>query len=110
RTLKTTHAARWGKAHAPTEPAPAARALHSHRLQDHAFRTLSIPLPVEHSLPGTEIQPACGDRNDHLVSDRQRTQVRRRVVLTRARIVAVAVRVPRRDPVLQPLQDVVPEA
>ena len=50
-----------------------------------------------------------GDRDDHLVADGERPQMRGRVVLARSAVVAVAVGIPRRDRLLEPIENVLPE-
>src|SRR5687768_4070318 len=78
----------------------------AHRLEHDPLRTLPVPLAVEHALPGAEIESSGGDRHDHLVPDRERAEMRRRVVLTRAAVVAIGAGVPRRDTLLEPVEDV----
>ena len=63
-------------------------------LDDDALPTLAVPLPVEHPLPGPEVQPSGRDRHDHLVAHRQAPQVSRGVVLT-GLVVPIAGGVPR---------------
>src|SRR6476661_9712548 len=53
----------------------------SQDLDDHALPALSVPFPVEHPLPGTQVQPASCDRHDNFMAYRQTPQVGRRVVL-----------------------------
>ena len=82
--------------------------LFAHDLDDHPLPPLPVPLPVEHPLPGPEVELPVRDRHDHLVAHREAAQVGRRVVLP-GLVVPVAARVPRRDRLLQPFQDVLPE-
>src|SRR5712691_769000 len=76
---------------------------------DHALFPLSVPLSVEHALPRTEVQLATGDRHDHFMTDRETAQMRGCVVFSRF-IVTIALRIPRRDRALEPLQDVIPQS
>ena len=80
----------------------------THDFDDHAFAPLPVPFPVEHPLPGPEIQLARRDRHDHLVPDGETAQVGGGVVFPGV-VVPVPLRVPRRDAVLQPVQDVMPQ-
>src|SRR5216117_3812183 len=56
--------------------------LFSQHLDDHPLLPPTVPLPVEHPLPGTQVELAARDRHDHLVADREAAQVRGGVVLT----------------------------
>src|SRR5438045_3640196 len=81
----------------------------SHRFQDHALRSLPIPFAIENPLPGTEIEAAVGHRNDDLVANGDRSQMGRRVILTRSAVVTVLAGVPRRHRLLEPIEDILPQ-
>src|SRR5258706_761560 len=81
----------------------------SQNFDDHPFLPLPVPLSIKHPLPRPKVQLPRSDRHDHLVSDRETAQMRRRVVLTRF-IVAIPRRIPRGDRAFQPLQNVVPQS
>ena len=51
-------------------------------LQDDSFRSPAIPLPVEDSLPRSQVQLPSRDRHDHFVTQRQVAQVGCAVVFT----------------------------
>src|SRR5260370_12925989 len=74
--IRTSDPASWPKA-AARERAP----LLAEHLDDHPFPALSIPLAVEHALPGPEIELPAGDGHDHLVPDCEAAQVRGGIVL-----------------------------
>src|SRR3954462_1932520 len=80
-----------------------------HRLEQYTLRSLAVPLAVEYALPRTEIELPFRNGHDHFVPDRQRTQMRRSVVFARAAIVPVILWRPRRDSLLQPIEDVLPQ-
>src|SRR6185312_13512358 len=80
----------------------------THRLENHPLGPLAVPLAIEDPLPRAEVEAAVRDRYDHLVADGDGPQMRRRVVLARAAVVPVPIRIPRRDGMLQPLEDVAP--
>src|SRR6476660_7930725 len=82
----------------------------SHRLENDPFGTLAVPLAIEDSLPRPEIELSGRDRYDDLVADGDRAEMRRGVVLARAAVVAVSLGVPRRDGLLEPIEDVLPES
>src|SRR5919198_1811271 len=82
----------------------------SHGLKDYPLRSLPVPFAVEDALPGSEIEPGFGDRDDDLVADSKRTQVSGGVVLAGTAVMPVAVGLPRRDVVLEPIEDVLPKA
>src|SRR5262245_29259407 len=82
----------------------------SHCLDDYALWTLPVPLPIEDPLPGPEVEPSGGDRDDDLVADGQTPQVGGGVVLACTGIVPVVSGVPRGDSLLQPIEDVLPES
>src|SRR5437773_6455228 len=84
--------------------------LFAHRFQDDAFRPAAVPFAVEDSLPGTEIEPAGGHGNNHLVAHGQRSQVGSGVVFAGSGVVAIPVGVPWSDVFLQPIENVLPEA
>src|SRR6476660_7483119 len=81
---------------------------HSHGLEYHSFGALAVPFAIENPLPGSQIEPALGDRNDYFVTNGERTKVRRGVVLTGSAVMPIVVRIPGRD-VFEPLQDVLPQ-
>src|SRR5262245_57732467 len=81
----------------------------AHDLDDHPFLPLPVPLPVEHPLPRSQVELARGHGHDHLVSYGETPEVGGGVVLPGV-IVLVPLGTPRRDRVLEPLQDVLPEA
>src|SRR5262249_11999066 len=87
-----------------------ARRLLSHRFDDHALRTLPIPITEEDPLPGPQVDTAGRYRYDHLVANRDRAKMRGGVVFPRSAIVPVSLRVPRGDGPLQPLENVLPKA
>src|SRR4051812_25782618 len=82
----------------------------THRLDDHPLGTSAIPFSIEDSLPRSQIELTGGDGDDDFMADGERTEVRGRIVLTRARVVTVPPRVPGRDGGFEPLEDVLPEA
>src|SRR6266550_3212194 len=82
----------------------------SHRLEQDALGSLAVPFSVEDALPGPKIQFALGDGHRHFVTNRQRAQVRRGIVLTGAAVVPVILRRPRSDSSLQPVEDVLPQS
>src|SRR5215211_4023350 len=82
----------------------------THRLEDHALGSLAIPFAVEDALPGTQIESSRGHRDDDLVAQREGSQMSRGVVLSGARVVPIGIRLPRRDPRLEPLEDIGPQA
>src|SRR5882672_3867528 len=59
-------------------------------LDDQAFAAPAVEFTVEHLLPGTEVQAAVGDRNDHLMVDQQVLQVCVPVVLPAGVVAVVA--------------------
>src|SRR3954453_3277209 len=63
------------------------RSLPNH-LDDHPLGAPAVELAVEDLLPRPQVEPAVGDRHDHLVVDEQVLQVRVAVVLAAA-VVAV---------------------
>src|SRR6266545_3961308 len=75
-------------------------------LDDHPLLALPVPFPVEHPLPGAEIELPLGDGHDHLVPHRQTPEMCRGVVFARF-VVLVTLGIPGRDP-LEPAEDVVP--
>src|SRR3712207_3233960 len=86
------------------------RPLLPHRLDDDALRALPVPLAVEDALPRAEVQTPIGDWDDDLVANGQRSEMRGRVVLPGAAVVAVPLGVPGRDVVLEPVEDVLPQS
>src|SRR5690242_12106964 len=78
-------------------------------LENHALRSLAVPLAVKDPLPGTEVEPAGGDRHDHLMADRERPEVGRGVVLACPAVMAIPLGIPRRDRLLEPIEDVLPK-
>jgi len=55
--------------------------LFAHHLHQHALLALAIELRVEDTLPRTEVKLAIGDRQNHLMVDQRRLQVRVAVIL-----------------------------
>src|SRR6185369_3629534 len=82
----------------------------AHRLEDHTLRPAAVPFAVENALPGPEIELARGDGDDDLVTDGERPQMCGGVVLSRAAVVAVGIGIPWGDTLLEPVEDVGPEA
>src|ERR687895_206660 len=82
----------------------------SHCLDDDALGPPTVPFSIKNALPGTEVEPAIGDRNDHLVADRQRPEMRSGIVFPSAAVMAISVGIPRRDVALQPVENVLPES
>src|SRR5437867_12960381 len=78
-------------------------------LDDHPLAPLAVPLPVEHPLPRPQIELPRGDWNDDLLPDGEAPGMGCGVVLP-GLVVAVALRIPGRDGLLPPLEDVVPES
>src|SRR6188508_3861390 len=60
---------------------PGSPVLLPHGLDDDPLCALAIPLTVEHSLPRAEVEPPLGYRDNHLVPNGERPQVRGGVVL-----------------------------
>src|SRR5205823_6155537 len=85
------------------------RRSHAHGLQNDALRALSVPFAVKNALPGAEIEAAFSHRDHDFVANRERPKVRGGVVLASARIVAISLRIPGGNVVLEPLQYVLPE-
>src|SRR5690348_16234705 len=81
----------------------------SHRFEDHALRSLPIPLAVENPLPGTEIESAGSYRHDNFVPNRDRSQMGRGIVFASPAVVTVLVGVPRSDRLLEPIEDILPQ-
>src|SRR5215212_3710537 len=69
----------------------------AHGLENHPLRPLAIPFALEDPLPGPKIESTGGHGNDHFVSDRERSQMRRGIVLTGSAVVPIAIWLPRRD-------------
>ena len=44
--------------------------LDAHGLENHPFRSLPIPLSIEHPLPRPKIELPLGNRDDHFVANR----------------------------------------
>src|SRR5687768_9353719 len=78
----------------------------SHRLDEDPLLSLAVPLSIEHALPRTKIQPSGRDRHDHLVTNCQRAEVSSSVVLAGPTVVTVLIRRPRRDAVLEPVENI----
>src|SRR5215831_329922 len=89
-------------------PNTEARSLVAENLDDDTLAALSVPLTIEHPLPGAKVQLSLGDRHDHLVTHREAAQVGGGVVLP-GLIVPVTLGIPRRDGVFEPVLDVVPQ-
>src|SRR2546423_15402218 len=82
----------------------------AHGLENHALGPAAVPFAVKNSLPRPQVELATRDRDDDLMAYREGSQMRRGIVLTRPRIVAIAVRLPGGDVLLQPIEDVLPQA
>lgn len=60
-----------------------------HRLDEYPLGALTVPLAIEHALPGAEVEFAFGDGHDDFMTDSQGSEVRRRVVLASAGVVTI---------------------
>ena len=81
----------------------------AHRFENYPLLTLAIPLAVKDALPRAEVEPTGGHGHDHLVSHGDRSQMSRRVVLAGSTVVAIPIWLPRRDRLLEPIEDILPQ-
>src|SRR5574339_417957 len=79
----------------------------THDLDDNALAAAAVELRVEHLLPGTEIERAVGDGQDHLVPQDGALQVRVGIVLAG---LVMLVRQPRRRELLEPRLEVLDQS
>src|SRR5205823_8134336 len=82
---------------------------HPHGLEDDALGSLSIPFAIENALPGTEVEAPFGDGHDDFMAYCQRAQMCGGVVFAGAGVMPISLRIPWRDRVLEPLQNVLPK-
>src|SRR4029077_19033905 len=82
----------------------------SHRFENDPLGTLSVPFAVEDPLPGAQVELSGRDRHDDLVTDRDQPKMRGGVILARTAVVAVSLGSPRRDGLLEPIEDVLPQS
>src|SRR5918992_1621517 len=82
----------------------------SHRLDEDSLRSLPVPFSVKHALPGAKVESAVGDWDNDLVTDRQRTEMRGSVVLAGPAVMPISIRVPRGNLLLEPVENVLPQA
>ena len=96
---------RWGRRHAPVArryaPCRSSASLLPDDLHQHALPPPAVELAVEDLLPRAEVQPAVGDRHDHLAAHDLALHVRVGVVLAGAVVPVAADRLVRRQ-LLQP--------
>src|SRR5436189_120888 len=72
-------------------------------------RPAGVRRAIEHTLPGAVIEPTSGNGDDDFVAERERTKMRRGVVLAGTAVVAIGIGLPRRDALLEPVEDVGPQ-